>query len=138
MYPPRQHISLLVLALFFCWTGSLFAQSDGKLPQSIFIKLINSAEKMELNHATQFSHVDLPEKYRNTFLSYIKDTTATEIPALTSQIYYSWQLRDGQVINGDVYWKDNMGYVVFKIDNKKYVNSFTKEGIAQLKSIFKL
>ncbi|MFN8237823.1 MAG: hypothetical protein U0T77_06595 [Chitinophagales bacterium] len=129
---------VLLLALSVTLPGNSIAQSNGKLPRKVFFQLIDSTETMELNDAVKFAHVNLPQKYFNTFLSYIKDSAATEIPGLASPVYYSWQLKNGQIINGDVYWKENTGYIVFKLDNKKYINSFAREGIAQLKSLFKI
>jgi hypothetical protein len=109
-----------------------------KLPQSVFIELITSTEKFEINHSVLFKHTDLPKQYHNTFLSYIKDSAATEIPGLKSIVYYGLLLKNGKNINGDIYLNDTQSYIVFKIEDKRYVNYFTKEGVAQIKSIFKL
>lgn len=131
----------LLLALLFFVNAIAVAQTtpaSTKLPQAIFLELINSTDKFEINHATEFKHVDLPKSYYNTFLSYIKDSAAVEIPSMKSLVYYNFILHSGKVINGDIYWNDSKGYIVFKINNKRYVNYFTKEGITQLKSIFKL
>jgi hypothetical protein len=109
-----------------------------KLPQSVFLQLINTTQKFDINHATEFKHVDVPKSYYNSFLSYIKDSVAAEIPELKSFVYYSFTLKNGAILNGDIYWNDQLSYIVFKIDEKKYVNYFTKEGVVQLKTIFKL
>ncbi len=108
------------------------------LPHNIFFQLIDSTDRLVLNHSTQFQHVDLSQKYFNSFMSYIKDSTATEVPGLAPKIYYNWTLKNGKIINGDVYWNDAYGYIVFDIDGKRYINYFTAPGVQQLKSIFKL
>jgi hypothetical protein len=124
---------LLVLSL-----QDVFAQLPGKLPQSVFIQLIQNTEKMELNHAAKFEHVSLPQKYHNTFLSYVKDSVASPTPGLSSPLYYQWQLKDGRIINGDVYWNEQHSYIIFNVDEKKYINYFSRDGVQQLKSLFKL
>jgi hypothetical protein len=128
----------LVLLLLLFRFADAQTTTHTKLPQSFLIKFITSTEKFEVNHATEFKHADLPEKYYDVFLSYIKDSVAAEIPGLTSIVYYSLTLKDGKTINGDIYWNDTKSYIVFKIDNKQYVNYFTREGVAQIKTIFKL
>lgn len=109
-----------------------------KLPQTVFLDLITKTKKFEVNHATEFKHVDLPKNYYNTFLSYIKDSVAKPIPDLKSLVYYTFTLTDGKVINGDIYWNGVSAFIIFKIEQKVYVNYFTQEGIAKLKTIFKL
>ncbi|MBK9792677.1 MAG: hypothetical protein IPP60_06145 [Sphingobacteriales bacterium] len=71
-------------------------------------------------------------------MSYIKDSVAAEIPELKSVVYYGLTLKNGLKLNGDIYWNNQLSYIVFKIDEKKYVNYFTREGVTQLKTIFKL
>ena len=109
-----------------------------KLPQSYFIKFITSMEKFDINHATEFKHADLPKQYYDLFLSYIKDSAVAEIPNLKSVVYYSLTLKDGKTVNGDIFWNDTKSYIVFKIDDKRYVNYFTREGVTQIKTLFKL
>ncbi len=109
-----------------------------KLPQSYFIKFITSTEKFDVNHSTEFKHADLPKQYHDLFLSYIKDSAAAEIPNLKSIVYYSLSLKDGKTVNGDIFWNDVKSYIVFKIDGKRYVNYFTREGVTQIKTLFKL
>jgi hypothetical protein len=109
-----------------------------KLPQAVFIDLITKTVKFEVNHSTQFKHADLPKNYHNTFLSYIKDSVATPIPDLKSIVYYNFTLADGRIINGDIYWNSNDSYILFKIENKTYINYFSKDGIAQIKTLFKI
>lgn len=109
-----------------------------KLPQKIFLQLIDSIERFELNDATAFKHVELPPKYHQSFLGFIKDSVGAEIPGLKSLVYYGITLRNGAIINGDIYWNDTKSYIVFKIDGKKYVNVYKREGVAQVKTIFKL
>lgn len=138
MTSSKKNICLLIFALFLSLRASLFAKSDGKLPKPVFFQLIDSTVSLELNDAVQFAHVNLPKKFHNTFLSYIKDSAATEIPGLKSPVYYNWQLANGKIINGDVYWTGTIGYIVIKIDDKRYVNSFSNDGIIQLKTLFKL
>ena len=109
-----------------------------KLPQSYFIKFITSTEKFDVNHSTEFKHADLPKQYHDLFLSYIKDSAAAEIPNLKSIVYYGMTLKSGETINGDIFWNDVKSYIVFKIDGKRYVNYFTREGVTQIKTLFKL
>lgn len=109
-----------------------------KLPHELFLTLIDSADVFVVNHATESSHIDLPQKHFNTFNSYIMDSVATEIPGLKSIIYYHYTMKDGRVIIGDIFWNDTTGYIVFKIYDKKFVNYYSKEGVQQLKALFKL
>ncbi|MFN8266876.1 MAG: hypothetical protein U0T31_02635 [Chitinophagales bacterium] len=109
-----------------------------KLPQKYFFQLIDSIAAFELNDATAFKHADLQKKYHDTFLSYIKDSIATEIPGVKSWAYYRITLANGHVWNGDIYWNDKKSYIIFTIDGKKYVNTFSRDGVLQIKSIFKL
>ncbi|HQG38760.1 MAG TPA: hypothetical protein PLK15_06480 [Chitinophagales bacterium] len=109
-----------------------------KMPQKYFFQLIDSIAAFELNDATAFKHADLQKKYHNTFLSYIKDSVATETVGISSLAYYRITLKNGTVWNGDIYWNDKKSYIIFTLDGKKYVNTFTRDGVSQIKSIFKL
>lgn len=135
MYKAVKYI-LVVLLVFV--TQLSIAQQLNKLPMTIFLQLIQQTEKMELNHATKFEHVSLPPKHHNTFMSYVKDSVATLIPGLVSPLYYQWQLKDGMIINGDVYWNEQHSYILFKIGDNQYINYFSRDGVQQLKSLFKL
>ncbi len=132
-----QFAAIVLLVFLLCINSVIIAQST-KLPQSVFIELITSTERFEVNHATEFKHADIPKQFHNKFLSYIKDSIATEIPNQKSIAYYSLQLKNGKTINGDIYLNDAKSYIIFKIEDKKYVNYFTKEGAAQIKTLFKL
>lgn len=125
------------LILFLCSKNKLFAQQQ-KLPLPIFLQLIDSTKKIDINHATAFKHVELPKKFFNTFIGYIKDSSATLLPNVTSVVYYTFTSNNDKIINGDVYWNEQNSYIVFKVDGHVFVNAFSKEGVAQLKSIFKL
>lgn len=109
-----------------------------KLPQSVFIELITTTEKFEINHTTEFEHVDLPKKLHPVFLSYITDSAAADIPNVKNPVYYTFVLKNGKSIIGDIFFNDTVSYIVFKLDDKKYVNYFTREGVTKIKSIFKL
>lgn len=127
----------LFFSLFIlCSAKNIIAQQH-KLPLPVFLQLIDSSNKIEINDATAFKHVDLPKKYFNTFISFIKDTVATPQPKLTTKVYYAFTLNNGNIINGDVYWDDKHSYILFKIDKHVYVNTFTREGIMQLEKMFK-
>lgn len=132
-----QFAGTVLLTSLLCISSVMVAQS-AKLPQPVFIELITSTDKFEVNHATEFKHTDLPKQYHNTFLSYIKDSAAAEMPNLKSLVYYSLFLKDGKIIIGDIYMNDARSYIIFKIEDKRYVNYFTKEGVAQIKTLFKL
>ena len=119
-------------------TAAIVKPGLKKLPQPVFLKLIDSSAAFVINHATEFQHIDLPKKMYNTFNSYIKDSVAVEVPGLKSLIYYNYTLYDGSIISGDIFWNERIGYIVFKIKDKKYVNYFTRDGVQQLKSLFKL
>ncbi|MDB5227977.1 MAG: hypothetical protein JWN78_2170 [Bacteroidota bacterium] len=114
------------------------AANSIKLPHDLFKKLIDSTDAFVINHATEFQHVDLPKKNYDLFNSYIRDSAAVEIPGLKSLIYYNYTLKDGRVIIGDIFWNDRNSYIVFKIYDKKYVNYYSRQGVDQLRSIFKL
>jgi hypothetical protein len=109
-----------------------------KLPLNLFIKLVDSTETFVINHATEFQHIDLPKKNFDMFNSYIKDSAAVEVTGLKSLIYYNYTMPDGQIFIGDIFWNEKSSYIVFKIYDKKYVNYFSREGVQQLKSLFKL
>ncbi len=130
-------IKIVVLICALLTNESVIAQAT-KLPQPVFLQFIDSIDRFEINHATQFKHIDLPKKYYNTFLSYVKDSVAVEQPGLETSVYYSLTLFNDKIINGDIYWNDAVSYIVFKVDEKKYVNYYTKEGVAQIKMLFKL
>ena len=128
----------VILLLMLSNLANAQTAASVKLPQSYFIKFITSTEKFDVNHSTEFKHADLPKQYHDLFLSYIKDSAAAEIPNLKSIVYYSLSLKDGKTVNGDIFWNDVKSYIVFKIDGKRYVNYFTKEGVTQIKTLFKL
>lgn len=136
-YRPKNYaLFVLILTCHFA-----FAQDTTrfiKLPQSVFLDIITTTARFEINHATEFKHVDLPKKYHNTFLGYVKDSSATTDTGLKSVVYYTFSLANGKTINGDIYWNDTKSYIVFKIDNNTYVNYFTREGVTQIKTLFKL
>lgn len=108
------------------------------LPQNIFFQLIDSTIKFEINHSAEFKHIDLPVKFYNQFTSFIKDSAAAEVNGLKSILYYNYTLQNGKIINGDIYWNETNSYIVFLIDGKKYVNYYKREGVQQLKTLFKL
>lgn len=128
----------VILLLMLSNLANAQTAASVKLPQSYFIKFITSTEKFDVNHSTEFKHADLPKQYHDLFLSYIKDSAAAEIPNLKSIVYYSLSLKDGKTVNGDIFWNDVKSYIVFKIDGKRYVNYFTREGVTQIKTLFKL
>jgi hypothetical protein len=109
-----------------------------KLPLDVFLKIVDSSEEFVINHATEFQHIDLPKRHFDTFNRYIIDSVATEVPGLKSLIYYYYVMKDGSIIIGDIYWNDQTSYIVFKIYDKKYVNYFSRDGVLQLRSLFKL
>lgn len=82
--------------------------------------------------------MDLPKSYHNIFLSFIKDSSVAEIAGIKSPIYYRITLKNGNFYNGDVYLNGNKSFIIFKINEKKYINYFTPEGVVQIKNIFKL
>lgn len=128
----------VILLLMLSNLANAQTAASVKLPQSYFIKFITSTEKFDVNHATEFKHAALPKQYHDLFLSYIKDSAAAEIPGLKSAVYYGITLKSGETINGDIFWNDKKSYIVFKIDGKRYVNYFTTDGVAQIKTLFKL
>ncbi|MEN9449069.1 MAG: hypothetical protein RJA25_2359 [Bacteroidota bacterium] len=130
----------LFLVVLLSGQMNIFAQkkSNTKLPIDILQQFINSTEKFELNDATAFKHVDLPKSYHNIFLSFIKDSSVAEIAGIKSPIYYRITLKNGNFYNGDVYLNGNKSFIIFKINEKKYINYFTPEGVVQIKNIFKL
>lgn len=108
------------------------------LPHRVFFQLIDSTVKFEVNHSAEFKHIDLPGKFYNQFTAFIKDSAAAEVAGLKSIIYYNYTLKNGSDINGDIYWNETNSYIVFLIDGKKYVNYYNREGVQQLKTLFKL
>lgn len=124
---------LIISSLFF--TYNIIAQEQ--LPRAVLYKIVTQINKFVLNSSTQFAHVDLPSSKYQEFFSFIKDSTANLITDASNPIYYKWYLNDGSEINGDLFFKDNKSYMVFKIDDKKYINYFIPEGFAYLKQIFK-
>jgi hypothetical protein len=113
-------------------------KNTSTLPHLVFFQLIDSTVKFEVNHSTEFKHIDLPGKFYNQFTAFIKDSAAAEVAGLKSIIYYNYTLKNGSVINGDIYWNETNSYIVFLIDGKKYVNHYNREGVQQLKTLFKL
>jgi hypothetical protein len=109
-----------------------------KLPISVFMQLIDSTDRFVINDQTKFAHVDVPKSKQNQFLSYIKDSVCNEVPNLKSLVYYNFTLNNNTIFNGDIYWNDKTSYIVFTTNGRKYVNYFMKEGVLQLKAIFKL
>ena len=109
-----------------------------KLPLQTFMQLIDSTDKFVINDQTKFAHVDVPKSKHNQFLSFIQDSICTEIATFKSPVYYNFTLKNGTIINGDIFWNDKTSYIVFTANGKKYVNYFQKEGVQQLKAIFKL
>jgi hypothetical protein len=109
-----------------------------KLPSDLYAKLNDSTDVFVINHATEFQHIDLPKKNFNTFNSYIRDSAVAEVPGIKSLLYYHYTLQDGRVLIGDIFWNDTASYIVFKIYDKKYVNYFSRDGVEQLRSLFKL
>lgn len=108
------------------------------LPHSIFFQLIDSTDKFVINHQSEFKHIDVPKKFYNQFTSYIQDSAVAEVQRAKSLVYYNYTLTNGKFINGDIFWTDTKSYIVFNIDGKKYVNYFTRAGVVQLKTLFKL
>lgn len=127
-------IAVLLVILFVTQLNS----AQEKLPYTVINKIVSQTDLFVINHSKIFAHVDLPRGKYNQFLGYVKDSVATPIPNAENWLYYKWYLKDGTEVNGDIYWKDNRGYIVFIIDNKKYINYFMPDGIAMLKQIFKL
>ena len=119
-------------------TKKTLTSKTEKLPTQIFLDIINTTQSFVINHQTKFEHVDVPKSKYNLFLSYIKDSAVAEIPTAKTLVYYGFTLQNGKIINGDIYWNDTKSYIVFKVDDKRYVNYFTKDGATQLKTIFKL
>lgn len=109
-----------------------------KLPTQTFLDIINTTQNFVISHQTAFMHVDVPKSKYNLFLSYIKDSAVAEIAGIQTLVYYNFTLQNGTIINGDIYLNDVKSCIVFKIDDKRYVNYFTKDGALQLKNLFKL
>jgi hypothetical protein len=128
-----KHIIFSILLLFFVFGG----MAQQKLPYNIIEKIVTQTDMFILNSSTQFAHVDLPVGKYQQFFGYIKDSIATPIVGANNPVYYKWYLKDGSEINGDVYFKDKQSYILFKIDNKTYINYFMPDGLLQLKNIFK-
>lgn len=126
---------LITLAIIFI--NILNVLSQQKLPYPIISKIVTQTDMFVLNSSTQFAHVDLPIGKYQQFFGYIKDSTVAKIPDAKNPIYYKWYLKDGSEINGDLYYKGNSAYMLFKIDDAIYINYFMPEGLLQLKNIFK-
>lgn len=133
---------ILLLAIGSLFTVSYAAdapkQNSVKLPHSIFFKLIDTSNRFVINHQVEFKHIDVPLKYFNTFNNYIKDSTVTPINGLKSLLYYHYSTKNGEIFNGDIYWNEKNSYIIFTINGKQYINYFSRDGVQQLKSIFKL
>jgi hypothetical protein len=129
--------SKIILYIIFCVMLSKHIFAQEKLPYSIINKMVTQTDMFILNHSTQFAHVDLPKGKYQQFFGYIKDSAVVAIPNAQNPIYYKWYLKDGSEINGDLFYKDNKAYMLFKIDGKTYINYFLPEGLQQLKNIFK-
>ncbi len=108
------------------------------LPHLIFFQLIDSVDLFSINHSTQFKHIDVPKRLYDKFNAFIKDSTVNEVSGLESLLYYNYALLNGKIIIGDIYFNEKASYIVFKIYDKKYVNYFSKEGVQELKTYFKL
>ena len=108
------------------------------LPHTVFFQLIDSTDMFVINHSTEFKHVDVSKRMFNKFNAFIVDSTTNEVPGLQSLLYYNYTLLNGKIIIGDIYFNDKTSYIVFRIYDKKYVNYFSKEGVQELKSYFKL
>lgn len=108
------------------------------LPHAVFFQLIDSTEKFVINHQTEFKHIDVPKKFYNQFTGYIRDSAVASVSGVKSLVYYNYSLINGKFVNGDIFWNDTKSYIVFNIDGKKYINFFTREGVQQLKTLFKL
>jgi PKD repeat protein len=146
----KYHLVILLL-LIFAATSFSFQNNNKKVPPKkatksitqkiplpLLVQILDSTDKFIINDQTKFAHIDVPVSKYNMFLGYIKDSVANEIPGLKSPVYYNFNLKNGNIINGDIYWNDKTSYIVFTIDGKKYVNIFMLTGAQQLKSIFKL
>jgi len=139
----QKSVTAIVLILMLFGVENMFAQTNSNvnnqaLPHAVFFQLIDSTDKLVINHQTEFMHIDVPKKFYNQFTAYIKDSSVAEVSGLKSLVYYNYILKNGKIVNGDIFWNDTKSYVVFTVDGKKYVNFFTKEGVSQLKTLFKL
>lgn len=117
--------------------SSSVSSRSKKLPQRVFIQIMDSVSTMVINDATAFRHIDLPVRLIPNFNSYIKDSAVSNIKGLKSKVYYAYTMKDGQILNGDIYWNDTKSYIVFSIHNSVFVNYFSTEGVEQLKKLFK-
>lgn len=109
-----------------------------KIPLPLLIQILDSTQNFVVNDQTKFAHIDVPVSKYNQFLGFIKDSVAVEVPNTKSLVYYNFILKNGNIVNCDIYWTDKKAYIVFAFNGKKYFNVFTLEGAQFLKSIFKL
>jgi hypothetical protein len=115
-------------------TKHIYAQE--KLPYSIINKMVTQTDMFILNHSTQFAHVDLPKGKHQQFFGYIKDSAVLAIPNAQNPIYYKWYLKDGSEINGDLFYRDNNAYMLFKIRWQNLSQLFSARRIATTQKYF--
>lgn len=132
------YIILFSSITFISYSNNLPKPTNTKLPHNIFYKIIDSTERFVINHQVEFKHIDVPVKYYNMFNGFIKDSTVMTVSGLKSLVYYHYTTKSGEIFNGDIYWNDKFSYIIFTIDGKAYVNYFGRDGITQLKNLFKL
>ncbi len=138
----KQRLKTLLIIVVSCFAYGTYAQASSasiskKLPKHVFIKIIDSVSTMVINDATAFRHVDLPSRLIANFNSYIKDSAVSNVEGLKTKVYYAYTLQDGQILNGDIYWNDTKSYIIFSADDRKYINYFSRDGVEQLKKLFK-
>ncbi|MCS6933878.1 MAG: hypothetical protein NZM35_01835 [Chitinophagales bacterium] len=123
--------------LFFLLSAGIFVYSQQPLPRSIYSTLRDSTNALDIVLLLgKGGSMSLEGRNVQLFNTFFDPVTAPKTKAPQAGTIM-WLINGREFISGNFYLGDSTGYVVFKKEDKEYVNRINTQGNAFLKSQIK-
>lgn len=107
--------------------------ADNSLPLNLYKTLRDSCNMIDLVYSVGGS-MSLNGRNVQLFSSFVEQKGTKKDEALPKEGFIMWQINGREFITGDMYFSsDTTGYLVFKKDDKEYINTLNKQGAGFLK-----
>jgi hypothetical protein len=107
--------------------------ADNSLPPYLYKTLRDSCNMIDLVYSVGGS-MSLNGRNVQLFSSFVEQKGTKKNESLPKEGFIMWQINGREFLTGDMYFSsDTTGYLVFKKDDKEYINTLNKQGAGFLK-----
>ena len=106
---------------------------DNSLPPNLYKTLHDSCNMIDLVYNVGGS-MSLNGRNVQLFSSFVEQKGTKKDETLPKEGFIMWQINGREFITGDMYFSsDSTGYLLFKKDDKEYINTLNKQGAVFLR-----